>query len=82
MTEVTKKPLHNMVRPRGNRDDAGVRGEQLHQLADTIETHCATVEVTADASMEAVVEAVNVCLGKIPPSLADTHKQAVALLLG
>lgn len=33
-------PLHEAIRPRGNRDDAGVKDEALHQLADWLEVNC------------------------------------------
>lgn len=33
-------PLHEAIRPSGNRDDAGEKGEALHQLADWLEANC------------------------------------------
>lgn len=36
---MTIVPLHEAVRPTGNRDHAGELGENLHALADDIETN-------------------------------------------
>jgi hypothetical protein len=49
---MTCLPIADVVRPRGNRDDCGAKGEILHQFADMLEKYFPNVRVQRGMSKE------------------------------
>jgi hypothetical protein len=56
---MTFRPIADEVRPRGNRDDAGAKGEILHQFADVLEKHFPAVKVQRDMQKEDLLSVVS-----------------------
>lgn len=59
-------PLHEAIRPRGNRDDAGVKDEALHQLADWLEANCTEQGIPENGTRLHLWEVMQKKLSEIP----------------
>lgn len=82
---AVEKPLHETLRPRGNREDVGKLGEALHQLADVVEARWSNQMIVADATFHQIWILLDTLIKTIPEdddrdTFCSSHELALARL--
>lgn len=75
---MTPAPLHELLRPTGNRDDAGAVGESLHALTDWFKENRPQVLIPIDCPAKGIKAAVFACR---PPVAGRNHGPALRQLI-